>query len=310
MGGYSRLCGLSSRRRAGRDGRRAGGSSRPPRPHRADRLAPASGRAGASCRRGLPAAIAAGLAALALAGCGARSGGLDAVVSAAALTLSRTAATTSTLSGAVSFGTGRTPLDARGAFVFPSGLGYEAVALPGGAGGAAPAVYLVFLPKTVYLGSLPGVTPRFVEQVEGLNPRLVLDEISWGATAATFIGHRVTDHVPYSDYSVSISLRRALAGADSHGDGAMSLAIKDELSALAGGARGPASVPVEAWVDGPGRIAELRAAIPGSGLGTVTIVLSSFGTPIPSNLPLRSQTLAISSIAPSSRSPWVFGGGT
>jgi hypothetical protein len=280
----------------------------------------------------LPAAAGVGLVAFALVGCGTRAGTLGTVVSAAALTLSRTAETSSTIGGAPSLGVGRTPVLARGAFVFPTGLGYEAVALPKSASRAARTVYLVFLRKTVYLQSLPGVTlpagkrwvsaslvtsepgrfTRFALQVESLNAELLLDEISWGATAATSLGHRVTNHIPYSEYRVSISLSRALAGAEHRRDGAISLAIKDEMGALASGGatRRHASVLVNAWVDGPGRIAQLGAAIPGSGLGTVSIVLSSFGTAIATSLPPGSQTVAIGSIPSPSHSRWLFGGGT
>jgi hypothetical protein len=264
-----------------------------------------------------------------VAGCGPATGGVGAVVGAARATLSQWASSSSTFTSAETFGATGKPARALGAFAFPRGLGYEAIAPPPGQSGGT--LYLDLLPTVAYINSLRGVPlpkgkiwiiapiagpvsshfPRFVEQVEGLNPELLLDEIIWGATAISSQGQSVLNHVPYSRYDVTVSLSRALARATGDSAMAMRLAISDELQALAGGGqvRSASSVQITAWVDGPGRVARLQADIPGAGLGTVTVSLSNFGTSFLITLPPRDLSVRIESLLRAFRSPWVFAGG-
>ena len=112
--------------------------------------------------------------------------------------------------------------------------------------------------------------------LESMNPQLLLTEIATGAVAASSSGDRVVNHVPYTEYVVSVDLERALAAAR----GALRVAMQQELAALrsARGAHVRALVRVVARIDGNGRLAQLQASLPGSSLGTVQITLWRFGT--------------------------------
>ncbi|MEO9176795.1 MAG: hypothetical protein ABI317_14880, partial [Gaiellales bacterium] len=145
---------------------------------------------------------------------------------------------------------------------------------------------------------------------ESVNPQLLLEEIATGAVAATSSGQRVINHLPFTEYAVSVDLARALVAAR---DGALRTAIRQELAALRAG-RGTHSgslVRIVAGVDGAGRITELQASLPGSKLGTVQIALLKFGSTIPLSLPLASETVDVGSLRRSHGSAtarWVFTG--
>jgi hypothetical protein len=288
----------------------------------------------ASCRRSVAPGLAVRglgavtLAAFLLAGCGESGSPLSRVEKAAAKTLTQTVSAATTLSGAEAVG--GSAVQGGSEFAFPRQLGYEGVSLPGH--GAAPAltVYLDFFPAVVDVESPPGLTlpagktwvstslavtppvefPRLVAQLEGLNPALLLEEIVWGTTSARSLGQQVVGHIPYAAYAVVVDLRRALAGARRAGDRAMSAAIQDELSALgpALGAHGRDAVAMTLWVDGPGRVAQLSAVVPGSGLGTITTTLSQFGLSVPRNPPATAETVDLATVAASARSRWLLGG--
>jgi hypothetical protein len=128
-----------------------------------------------------------------------------------------------------------------------------------------------------------------------MNPQLLLEEIATGAVAASSSGQRVVDHVPLTEYVVSVDLVRALAAAET---GALRTAMQQELSALRAGRGTHASslVRIVARVDGAGRLAQLQASLPGSKLGRVQIALWKFGSTIPLSLPLASETVDIASL--------------
>ena len=144
-----------------------------------------------------------------------------------------------------------------------------------------------------------------------MNPQLLLEEIATGAVAASSSGHRVVDHVPFTEYVVSVDLARALAA--SAATGALRAAMQQELSALRAG-RGThagSRVRIVARVDGAGRVGELQASLPGSKLGTVQIALRTFGSTIPLSLPLPSETVDIASLRRAhgaATARWVFTG--
>ena len=258
------------------------------------------------------------------------------VVAAATRTLSSgTAAANLTLHGANVFGTVRAKTYARGEFLFRPELGYEAVYLPEVRGQTLPKEYFLILPAKVYFGrssreqttlyngkrwisaALTGPEsrdPHFVEQVEGLSPQLLLDEILWGGVSASHVGDPVLNHVPVAEYRVSVNLTRALSAATGPSAGAMKVAITAELAALRASqpAGGSESVPVTVWVDGPGRVVRLRAALPGSGLGTVSMTLFGFGAKVRASFPPESDVVDITSLKQSGAStpgsPWIFGG--
>jgi hypothetical protein len=264
----------------------------------------------------------------ALAGCGGGSSdALHAVATATKATMSQTLVSDLTLHGAKLLGTVRETVVGRGAFAFDTGIGYERIDLPGEAvQGVGPREYLDLLPTKLYFEratatgsvvlyngkgwvapaiagpvSVDALVPRFVLQVQALSPQLLLDELEWGAVAATHIGSPVVNHVPQAKYRVSVDLKQALAKAT----GVTQTAIKDELAA-----NGSSTVSMLVWVDGPGHIVDLQQAVPGAGLGTVSMALSNFGVKIPGSLPTDDMLLHITAQTPSGadllRSVWIF----
>ena len=251
-------------------------------------------------------------AAVLLAGCGGSGDPLHAVRSAATSTLALTAQSTLTLTGSRLFGTSP-PLLVRGEFAFPKGLGYAALQIPAHPGHAAGTAYFVYLParlwiKPVSSAALPAgdlwltarfagarstvSTPSLVVVSEVRNPQLLLDEIATGAVAARSSGHPVVDHVPYTEYVVSVDVARALGAAKA---GALRVAMQQQLAALRA-ASGSSRVRVVARVDGAGRLAQLRCACAGSQLGTLQIELWKFGRAVPLSLPLASETADAASV--------------
>ena len=158
-------------------------------------------------------------------------------------------------------------------------------------------------PAVVGPASVDAIVPRFVLQTQALGPQLLLDELSWGAVSATHVASPVVNHVPQAEYRVTVNLKQALSKAT----GVTHTAIKDELSA-----NGSSTVSMLVWVDGPGHIVELQQAVPGAGLGTVSMALSNFGVKFSAaSLPTDDLLLHIDAHTPSGanllRSVWVFG---
>jgi hypothetical protein len=264
------------------------------------------------------------VAALALSGCGGSGDPLGSVTSAAKTTLATTAATNVVLRGTSVFDSVHPDVNAKAVSDFPAGLAYEAIDLPATSGVEARKWYLVFQPRKVAftrsppLAALPaGKTwvavpvdhgtagsreAEFVAQAEGINPQLLLDEIVSGAVSSSPRRDRVTDHVPYSEYVVTVSLPRALAAAR----GAIRVAIREQLDALASRPGSPRTVRMTVLVDGPGRVARIETAVPGSRLGVVTMVLSAYGTSFTKSFPPGAQVADISALKPPSLSPWNF----
>jgi hypothetical protein len=290
-------------------------------------------RFGLRFRQPIPALVAAAFVMFASAGCGTTES-LPRVVGAARTTLSETAQSSVTLSSSTVFGPADAPILGRGVFLFSPGLGYEVIDLHGVEHQKLLKMYLAFVPTKVYLQPsaatgivLPGGKswisvaavgsksvnkrfPRLIEQAEGLSPQLLLDEILWGADKAARVGEPVVNHVPLSEYVVSVALRRALAGATGLKAVAVRVAIEEELAALRSGRRlsGSTSVEIKVWVDGPGRVVKLEAALPGAGLGTATMALSGFGASVTGGgVPPPSQVVDMGSL-PRGSGPWVFDG--
>jgi hypothetical protein len=269
------------------------------------------------------------VAALALAGCGSgSSGALHAVTTATKTTLSQTLVSDLTLHGAKLLGAVRPTVVGRGAFSFDLGTGYERIDLPGKmVQGIGPREYLDLLQAKFYFeratatgnlvlfngkgwvaptivgpASVDAIAPRFVLQMQALSPQLLLDELAWGAVSATHVASPVVNHVPQAKYRVTVNLKQALSKAT----GVTQTAIKDELAA-----NGSSTVSILVWVDGPGHIVQLQEAVPGAGLGTVSMALSNFGVKIPASLPTEDLLLHIDAQTPSGagllRSTWIFG---
>ncbi len=241
---------------------------------------------------------------------------MQTVRNAATHTLSLTAQSTLTSTGARLFGGTPGTIPVRAQYSFPRGLGYAALQVPALGRRASGTAYLVFLPQQVWVrpvvnralpkgrlwisatftdaGSAGPGPPSLALALESLNPQLLLEEIATGAVAASSSGHRVVDHLPFTEYVVSVDLARALAAVKA---GALRAAIRQELAALrAEGTHAGSRVRILAGVDAAGRITELQASLPGSRLGTLQIALLKFGSTIPLSLPLPSETVDIASL--------------
>jgi hypothetical protein len=256
-----------------------------------------------------------------LAGCAGGRNPLHAARDAASTTLGLTAQSTLTLTDARLFGGTPGTILGRAQYAFPKGLGYAALQVPADGARAAGPAYLVFLPQQLWsrpvtssslpkgrlwisatFGSAPSpATAPLALALETLNPQLLLEEIATGAVSAKASGHRVVNHVPFSEYAVTVDLTRSLAAVKGT---ALRAAIRQELRA----ARGP-RVQVVAGVDGSGRVANLEASLPGSQLGTVRFTLARFGSTIPLSLPLPSQTVDVASLGGAAGARRAFTGG-
>jgi hypothetical protein len=221
------------------------------------------------------------------------------------------------------FGTTLAPVFGSGNFAFAAGRGTEAIDLPELPHQEHGTEHAVFGPGLVYLqprGTSGRVLPRgklwlsasltgsdsvstnfpsFIGQVEGVNPQLLLDELLWGATSATPTSQQPTvKGLRAQGYTVSVDLPRALAGAGRAGATAFSLAIQQQLTALAGHG-GSTSIQMVAWLDRSGRIAELEASPPGAGYATGFFGFSTFGTPVRVDVPPAAQVIDITALTPS-----------
>ncbi len=197
----------------------------------------------------------------------------------------------------------------------PGGIAYTGLSVPAAGGGASEVVYLVFRPTTAYFsvasaaaslvpagktivsvslsGSQPSAEAKAAADLEGFNLQLLLDELAWGVVAATSTGHQVLDQVPLERYTVSVSLRRALAGASGPGAAAMRRSLRGELAA-SGAAKGRVRMTV--WVDGPGRIARIETPLPGLGLGRVRAILSQYGAKLTAGAQPDAQVVPLSAL--------------
>jgi hypothetical protein len=248
------------------------------------------------------------IAVVALSGCGSSGNPLRDVVGAAKKTLTEADATFSlTLDRPRLFGPSIATAAGRAAYDFRAGIGYEALTLQRPDGGKRT-VYLDFLPRAVYVAPWPtpaGLLPpgkiwvavaftasanrALAPQLEGLNPELPLQEIAWGARAASHVGTRVVGHVPMEEYRVSVDLAKAASAAKRTRRVAVATAIEREL-------RTAQSVSFTVRVTGAGHIARIDATVPGSGLGTASFSFTSFHAQFNRNPPRASQSVPLASI--------------
>jgi hypothetical protein len=154
-------------------------------------------------------------------------------------------------------------------------------------------------------GTDPTARPsrRLVAQLEALTPELALREIAWGAQAAASAGEQVVDHVPAAEYTVTVDLAKALAGARRAHSPVLAAAIAEQIAALrAQGARG-STLDVHLWVDGPGYVEQVQSAPPGTGLGTTTFSLSGFGRAVQPSIPGPPLVVGLNELVRAGRAP-------
>jgi hypothetical protein len=257
----------------------------------------------------------------------AAAGALRSVRAAATITLSQSVRVAFKLVGAQIFGTARAETLGSGSFDFPSGRGRWTIDLPELTHQELGTEHVVLFPDRAYLqpkarksGVLPkgklwmsapltgaeSVTtnfPNFVEQVEGVNPLLLLDEIAWGAVSAKALGAQVVPEsaTPAMEYRVSVDLTRALAAANGPSATALRLAMQGELTTPRSGRSSATGsiISILVWVDSASRIVRLLATPPGAGVGTALIGVRAFGGQAPISAPAASLVIDIGSLVPS-----------
>jgi hypothetical protein len=296
-----------------------------------------SGYAGWPGRSAL--SLLAGVAALALAGCGTSAGNtapLQQAVDAAAKTLALPGVSYNlTMRGSTIFGSLPEPVRGRAAQDLSAAFGYEVLALPETGGRPAQKLYLDFLrvaflvlPSPPPAGALPdGVSwisvplkgrsasmdKTLAAQIEGLTPGLALAEVSWGARTASHIGTRVINHLPTEEYRVSIDLARALAAARKSGRATLAAAIEHEQASRRASPAAQRDPSVMLWVNGPGYVARVYSVPAGSGLGATDFSFTDFTVKIPRTIPPPSETVPLSSLTGSEavpRSLWAVATGS
>jgi hypothetical protein len=136
-------------------------------------------------------------------------------------------------------------------------------------------------------------------QAEGLAPAFLLDEVAWGARAASSEGTDVVESVPMEKYRVSVDLVPALSAARKARRVAEAAAIEEELHAS-----NSRRVPISVWVSGPGYVGKIESKVPGSGLGTVSFVFSSYTKPYTGAVPPASQIVPLASLKRGGHSLW------
>jgi hypothetical protein len=208
-----------------------------------------------------------------------------------------------------------TIMGGRGAFEFKTRLGYGFLDLQKQNGGS-PVLWFDVTPTALLADpepAPPGVLPpgkvwisvplsaggAVAEQAGGLAPELPLAEIAWGTRAATHVGSSVVGHVPMDEYRVTVDLTKALVAATKAGLGSVAAAIDGELRAARS-----ATVAMSVWVNGPGFVGRIDQAIPGSRLGTVSVVFTSFTRRYTGTLPQSAQIVPLASLGAGDRSVW------
>ncbi len=260
--------------------------------------------------------------AFALAGCGARGNPADQVVGAARKTLAlHWVRYDMTFERPRLFDPSIRIVGGRAAFDLDARLGYELLALQRRDSGSQ-ILSLDLTPTTVLVDPEPppaGLPPgggtwisarlsgadALAGQAEGLSAELPLDEIAWGAEASTHVGSSVAGHLPMDEYRVTVDLRKARAAAERAHLAALAAAIRSELRASAS-----PRLSLRVWVNGPGYVSRIDEAIPGAGLGTVSLVFTNFRLRYTGTLPPPSQILPLSGLSPGTRSLWAVATGS
>jgi hypothetical protein len=242
---------------------------------------------------------------------------LTAVMSASRRTSVGSVSVSLNLAAASVFGASPAPLVGSGVLDLASGRGRVTLQQPVGD------EVVVFVPASVFVrqpvamrGALPrgktwisaGLTefstrstnlPQFVIQAEGINPAFLLDQLVWGAVSAAPLGQTYVNGGSAHGFLVRVDLARASSSASGPSGAAFTRAIGYELNAAGVSGGAPRAVQnVRVWIDAGGRVVQLQASPPGSGVGVTTMTFSSFGTSVRLRIPPRSQVVDIASLTP------------
>jgi hypothetical protein len=221
------------------------------------------------------------------------------------------------------------PRSASGAEDFKSPSGTIQLDLPAGSGGVER---MVFLPDTVFIkppASSPPLQagrpwifanfadiakykvnfPPYIVQTESVNPAFVVYELSWGAVSAAPLGKTALGGQEAQAYVVKVDLNQALSHITGPAADVFGRALTSEISAF--GSSATAATPtmdVEVWVDGAGRLIGARHSPPGAGIGTLTLTVTRFGTPVRADKPPRSRVVDIAAMIPGGEQEALNGG--
>jgi hypothetical protein len=251
--------------------------------------------------------------------------------------VSRAVADTSSLTGSFDLTFSNVPIasrssaprDASGAVDFKGPSGTIQLDLPAGSGGAER---MVFLPDTVFIkppSSSPPLQagrpwifanfadiakykvnfPPYIVQTESVNPAFVVYELAWGAVSAAPVGKTALGGQQADAYVVTVDLNRALAHVSGPAADVFGRALTSEISAF--GTTAPPTTPtmgVEVWIDGTGRLIGARNSPPGAGIGTLTLSVTRFGTPVHADKPPRSKVVDIAAMIPGGEQEALNGG--
>jgi hypothetical protein len=228
------------------------------------------------------------------------------------------------LEAAQVFGGKAAPVRGTGVFDFAAGRGREVLLQPAGE------EVVIFQPASVFVrqplaaaSALPsgkrwisaGLTespalttnfPQFVVQAEGTNPAFLLTEVALGDVSAAPLGSATVNGEQAQGYLVGVDLVRAesqaasASGPAGASGAAFVRAIGYELTAAGatGATPGTQIENVRVWIDGRGRVVQIQASPPASGVGVTTMTFSSFGTAVSVSIPPKLQIADVASLSP------------
>jgi hypothetical protein len=259
-----------------------------------------------------------------------RTVALTTVQTAAHSTLAGPVGVEFSLEGSRALGSSSAPVLGSGEFNPGQGTGSETIDLGEVRHQEPGTEHVVFLPSRVYLqpksttgkvlpagkawvsATLAGSDsintnfPMFALQAEVVNPAFLLSELAGGAVSAVALGRRplgsgqegIAESYAQA-YEVTVDFTRALSASTGPNGAVFAQAIRSELAAgssgqSAGGGQGLITV----WV-AHGHVIQLRSSPPGAGVGTATMTMCCFGTPVHTATPSPSQVVDIASLTPS-----------
>lgn len=152
--------------------------------------------------------------------------------------------------------------------------------------------------------SLSTAFSQLLDQAEALNPLLLLSEIASGAFSAAPLGYEDVDGVSVPGYLVSVDLLKAYEAMTGPATPSLLSAIQAQLTALGLGSHAglrSSKVLIRVWVGSNGLVTQLAASLPGSGMLTTVIALSSVGTVVHVTPPPAAQVVAFASLTPAER---------
>jgi hypothetical protein len=139
--------------------------------------------------------------------------------------------------------------------------------------------------------------PQFVNQLEVVNTRLILEEIKWGAVAAQPLGRKQIGTATAQGYAITVNLRRAQSETAPTGPTTSQL-ISYQIAALASTNSTHAAVRVAAWIGPSGQIVQVEWSPPGAGVGRTSFTLSPLHARLDVRPPPPSQTVDVVLLGP------------